>query len=392
MKKVKRISAALVGFVLLGSGLLKMLDPVGTGLLVKEYLSFFHLGFLQGASKGLGILLSLTEGVTGVALITGVRRKLTAWVTAVLLGFFTLVTLLLWIVNPPMHCGCFGEAIHLSHGESLVKNLILLALAALAFLPKTQDVEVPARKKAAFWIAAVSLVFALWYNARHLPLLDFTVYAPGTELYASLDNPYQAQDGLVTTYIYEKDGQTGSFTPEFLPDSSWTYVRTDTLERSGFHRPSATPILSFFDAEGLYQDERAVLGQVILFSVYHPEKVDWKRLEGQYETARRAGASTFVVVGGVAEDMDRLGVPPQLEIFYADPKELMTFNRANGGGTYLHNGEIVSKWAPCDAPKSGEMEALLNRNSVDASTSFVSRRRILSQGFCLYLVALLLLL
>ena len=213
MKKVKRISAALVGFVLLGSGLLKMLDPVGTGLLVKEYLSFFHLGFLQGASKGLGILLSLTEGVTGVALITGVRRKLTAWVTAVLLGFFTLVTLLLWIVNPPMHCGCFGEAIHLSHGESLVKNLILLALAALAFLPKTQDVEVPARKKAAFWIAAVSLVFALWYNARHLPLLDFTVYAPGTELYASLDNPYQAQDGLVTTYIYEKDGQTGSFTP-----------------------------------------------------------------------------------------------------------------------------------------------------------------------------------
>ena len=70
----------------------------------------------------------------------------------------------------------------------------------------------------------------------------------------------------------------------------------------------------------------------------------------------------------------------------------MTFNRANGGGTYLHNGEIVSKWAPCDAPKSGEMEALLSRNPVDASTSFVSRRRILSQGFCLYLVALLLLL
>ena len=392
MKTLKRLCAVLVGIVFLLGGLLKLMDPVGAGLQVKEYLSFFHLGFLHGGAKAIGILLSLTEGITGIALITGVRRRLTAWVTAVLVGFFTLVTLILWIANPAMHCGCFGEAIHLTHGETLIKNLILAVLTAFAFLPKVPEADVPVRKKAAFWMAAASLVITLWYNGRHLPLLDFTVYSPGVELYASLDNPYQAEDGLVTTYIYEKDGQTGSFTPEFMPDSTWTYVRTDTLERSGYHRPAVTPILSFSDADGRYQDELAVLGRVIVFSVYAPEKADWQRLLGQYETARRAGASTFVLVGSVPEEMDRLGVPPELTLYYADPKELMTFNRANGGGTYVNNGEIVTKWAPCDAPKSGEMEALIYRNPVDASTAFVSHRRILAQGFCLYLAALLLLL
>ena len=115
--KIRRFCAILIGLVFLASGLLKLLDPVGTGLIVSEYFKFFHLGFLQGTAKALGMALSLVEAATGAALISGVFRKTTAFITSLLVVFFTIITLILWIAKPEMDCGCFGEAIHLSHGQ-----------------------------------------------------------------------------------------------------------------------------------------------------------------------------------------------------------------------------------------------------------------------------------
>ena len=172
--RLRRFCAVVIGLVFLASGLLKLLDPVGTGLIVSEYFKFFHLGFLQGTAKALGMVLSLVEATTGAALISGVFRKTTAVVTSVLVVFFTIVTLILWIANPEMDCGCFGEAIHLTHGQTLLKNVVLLALAAAAFIP-FQNFGVPRKGKyVAFFLAVPSLVFALVHNARHLPMIDFT--------------------------------------------------------------------------------------------------------------------------------------------------------------------------------------------------------------------------
>ena len=49
MKRIplRRFAAGLIGIVFLASGLLKMADPVGTMLIVTEYLKFFHIGFLM---------------------------------------------------------------------------------------------------------------------------------------------------------------------------------------------------------------------------------------------------------------------------------------------------------------------------------------------------------
>ena len=87
----RRFCAILIGLVFLASGLLKLLDPVGTGLIVSEYFKFFHLGFLQGTAKALGMVLSLVEAITGAALISGVFRKTTAVITSILIIFFTAV-------------------------------------------------------------------------------------------------------------------------------------------------------------------------------------------------------------------------------------------------------------------------------------------------------------
>ena len=382
--RLRRFAAILIGLVFLASGLLKLLDPVGTSLIVTEYFKFFHVGFLQGIALPLGMGLSLLEAVVGTALVTGVFRKLTAAVASLMIVFFTAITVILWLANPEMDCGCFGEAIHLTHAQTLVKNLVLLALALIAFLP-FQNFGVPGKGKyVAFFIALPSLVFALWYNWRHLPMIDFTEFAPGAELFASLDNDYEEMDGKVPTFIYERNGQRGSFSLDNLPDSTWTFVAVDTLSRSGLYKTAAKPVLSFRDADGTYHDEDAVLGKVMAFSVYDPEKADWDRIRKQAAEAHTAGATPLI-----------LTVPgentPQ-DVYYADYKPLITMNRANGGAVYFDNGELIAKWSPKDVPEGEKLGKFLQRDPVDASTDFTVKRRIKAQGFCVYLLALLMLL
>ena len=382
--RLRRFCAILIGLVFLASGLLKLLDPVGTGLIVSEYFKFFHLGFLQGTAKALGMVLSLVEAATGAALISGVFRKTTAVITSLLVVFFTIVTLILWIAKPEMDCGCFGEAIHLSHGQTLLKNIVLLALAAIAFIP-FQNFGVPRKGKyVAFFLAIPSLIFALCHNARHLPMIDFTEFAPGTELFASLDNDYQEMDGKVPTFIYERNGQRGSFTLDALPDSTWTFVGVDTLSRSGMYKNASKPVLSFRDNDGEYQDELAVLGKVIVFSVYDPEDADWDRIRTQAAGARICGA-TPLIISVPGEDTPE-------DVYLADFKPLITLNRANGGATYFNDGELISKWSPRDVPEAEALRSLLDREPVSASTDFIVGRRIRAQGFTLYLLALLFLL
>ena len=383
---LRRLAAVVIGLVFLLSGLLKLMDPVGAGLIVREYFSFFHLGFLQGASKAVGMGLSLVEAVTGAALVTGVYRKLTATVTCFLVMFFTAVTVVLWIANPEMDCGCFGEAIHLTHAQTLVKNLILCALCLFAFLP-FQNFGVPRKGKiVAFWLAVPSLVFALVYSHLHLPLIDFTEFAPGAELMASLDNDYQAMDGKVPAFIYERDGQRGTFTLDNLPDSTWTFVAADTVSRSGMYRRGDKPVLSFRDAEGTYQDELAVLDRVMVFSVPDPSRASWDRIRSQADAARSCGATPLMLTLPLGD------IPEDLPVFFADYKPLITLNRANGGAVYINDGEVIAKWAPRDYPSGEKLAAVLDREPVSVSTDFIVGRRIRAQGFALYLLALLLLL
>ena len=161
MNGFKRICAVIIGTVLLVAGILKMMDPVGSGLVMDEYLNFFHLGFLRGASRFIACALALVESLLGAALIAGVWRKVIALASGGLLALFTILTIILYLAKPNMDCGCFGEIIHLSHAQTLLKNLILDALWCLAFIP-LEKLGLPQRiKYVSSSLAAVSLVLFL---------------------------------------------------------------------------------------------------------------------------------------------------------------------------------------------------------------------------------------
>ena len=82
----RRFFAAVIGLVFLLSGVLKLLDPTGTMLIVQEYLKFFHLTFLMGIAKPMAVALSLLEALVGAALLAGIWRRLIAAVTMIMMA------------------------------------------------------------------------------------------------------------------------------------------------------------------------------------------------------------------------------------------------------------------------------------------------------------------
>lgn len=391
MKRIplRRFAAGLVGIVLLASGLLKIMDPVGTMLIVTEYLKFFHIGFLIPAAKGLGIALSLLEAFTGIALITGVFRKVTAWVATGLLAFFTVVTLVLWIKNPAMDCGCFGEAVHLTHAQSFWKNVVLLLLALWAFLPYGDFGKTPVRKFVSAGIAAVSVIYAAIYCNTHLPLIDHTDFRVGAELMASLEDDIVADNHYREERTYVKDGQEGRFLPGYYPGEDWTLVKTDTVFVESPMAQEKYPILSFRDMADTYEDRMAAEGKVIVFSVYDPLKAPWERIATQYGSVLEAGGTPLVLAAGAPSQLSSWPVPAGLPVYFADYKSLISLNRDNGGATYLSEGEIICKWPSRKVPDN--LRPTFDDDPVNLSTWLLGRGRIKAQGFCLYLAALLIL-
>lgn len=346
MKALRRVSAILVGFVFFLAGIIKLMDPVGAGLIVEEYFKFFHVRFLSFSSGFFGVTAALAETLTGAALITGVWRRITGTVAGLMLGFFTILTLILWIFNPAMECGCFGEAIHLTHLQSLVKNLVLCALWALAFIPMSAQ-ETPRKTKyVAFGIAALSVAAFTVYFLISVPALDFTPYAPGEELHSSV-NPEQG----------------------------------------------GSPILTFSDREGVYCDSLAVTGRVAALSVYNPKrlgKAGWARAAELMDKASAAGYSPLVLVAASPSSFD--SSLSGLEPYFADRRQLLTFNRSNGGVTLLSDAQIIAKWPAKARP---DFEKFAIGNAADPTELMMEReasRKMKLQGFLLYVFAVMLLL
>ncbi|MBO5708453.1 MAG: hypothetical protein J6S01_03865, partial [Bacteroidales bacterium] len=158
VQRLKRFCGYIAGFVFFIGGLLKLVDPVGAGLVMDSYFDFLHLGFLSPSAKFFGVVFALVETVVGAGLITGVWRKVSGVIALVLQIFFTVLTALLVIFNPEMDCGCFGEAVEMTHMQTFLKNIILLALL-LAYALPLKNIGKPKKKKyVSFGVVTLSVV------------------------------------------------------------------------------------------------------------------------------------------------------------------------------------------------------------------------------------------
>lgn len=400
-QRMRRFCAFITGFSFFVSGVLKLIDPVGAGLVIDEYLSFMHMSFLGVLSKPTGTMLAFAETAIGAALVTGVWRKATAIAAAAFMCFFTLLTLVLVIFNPEMDCGCFGEAIHLTHMQTFLKNIVLCMLLAGAFLP-FRDLGGPKpRKYAAFGITTASMAAFTIYSLLHIPVVDFTDYRAGSFL-QSAESSYSDIDGdaYEAVFIYEKDGIRKSFGLEELPDSTWTFISTETESKEGY-RDTSVP-LSFFDAVGTYHDSEAAHGKVMAIAIHDPhmKAKKWVRIMKFADNAENAGfrvlmlaASSGELIGEELEDIaPDLARQIKERLFYSDYKTLITAVRSNGGAIYINDGMIAGKWSNRSLPDAEQLERLYGTEAEEIMAERTTRSSLSFQGFMLYVCAVMLLL
>lgn len=386
----RRFCAFVLGAVFLISGILKFMDPVGSEFIMKSYFNFLHIGFMDFSAKFFGVAFALTEAVLGAALMSGVWRKVVGIAVVALTTFFTLLTLVLLIFNPVMDCGCFGEAIHLTHLQTFVKNVILCALCCGAFIPM-RELDRPVKVKyVSFALTACSLVALLIYSMVALPLKDYTAFHPGAMLQAAADEQYK--DFSEPEFIYEKDGVTQAFSLDALPDSSWNFVDS-RIRQDDF---AAGTVLTLTDDAGEYCDSLATKGNVLVVSAYR--KLSAGRIEGiesLVADARAAGVTPIVLVPSddvLAAASEKHAALEDGLVYYSDYKTLATLNRSNGGATWISDGQIVRKWSYTLRPSSEKLSAALAEDPTALALETQSKGSLALQSFLLYIFAVLLLL
>ena len=433
--RLRRLCAFIIGVVFVIAGIFKLLDPVGAGLVMEGYLRFLHITFLLPLAKAGAVSLALLEAILGSAMICGVWRKPVAVITTAMIVFFTALTLLLAIFNPVSltDCGCFGEVIHLTNFQTFLKNLVLLALALTpqpdllildepvsgvdqnglesfylaltAFLPFRNFGKNRKRKYVSFGIVTASLIAFTVYSLTAIPLVDYTAFTPGSELLASEDDDDGNDDETgyyKSTIIYEKNGQEGAFDLDNLPDSTWTYVRTETIFINGTDVEDNEPALSFSDSLGNYHDKLATVGNVLAVSVYDAGRLSgerWTRIADALDGAKAAGFTPLLLVSSSKDQFDNLAaLTPEIHsrllssTYHADRKTLVSLNRSNGGATWFSDGELIRKYSNGRIPSGETLSGKTEDDPTEEMLHSSTRKRLHFQGFILYVFALLLIL
>lgn len=396
--RTRRLLAFIAGAVYVFSGISKLLDPVGAELVMNAYMDFFHVGFMSFAAKPLAVALALLEAVLGSALMTGVWRKVAAIAAFALQGFFTLVTIVLVVFNPEMDCGCFGNVAHLSHIQSFVKNVVLCLMLVGAFVP-LRELGVPkARKYVSFAIVTLSLLLFTVWSWMHIPLVDYTEFAPGALLRSAESAELFEDEKYQSVFVYEKDGKQEVFSLSDLPDSTWTFVEARTEVREGGDTESSV-VLSIYDRDGMYHDEEVSSGKVMVVSVYRMQDAGWERIADYVSELRKSGFRTLVLVSGLPQEIDQVmeGLTPEQvnvlhqDMYMSDFKTLVSLNRSNGGLTYFSEGYLISKWASRSVPDADELSQIYKDDETEILLGRTSTSRLYFQGFKLFLFALMLL-
>lgn len=111
------------------SGLLKLVDPVGTSKSILNY-RLVHKGFADIAAIGLPTV----EVVLGVLFLLGINIRITALLSILLLTFFIIIIISAWVRHLEINCGCFGNSLRFNssrdYGIDIVRDIFFIGMAS----------------------------------------------------------------------------------------------------------------------------------------------------------------------------------------------------------------------------------------------------------------------
>jgi hypothetical protein len=179
LKKELYLNLRLTGFlwryvlaaIFVSAGVLKLLSG-GQALLLTGY------QFLpEGIARSAGLILPWVEISLGLCLIAGIFKKAVLGSSLLLILVFISTNIYGLISGGSQSCNCLGSAVSLTHGQSLVLDILMLAMAIMTLTGKK---DAPKR------IAPLSVKQRLWpaIGAAVLTAIMLISFLPGSVLKA----------------------------------------------------------------------------------------------------------------------------------------------------------------------------------------------------------------
>lgn len=361
MKLLITITRTLVGILFIFSGLVKANDPLGLSYKMQEFFEVWNFHWLDHFTLAFSVIMIVFEIVAGVAVLLGWRMRLFGWLLLLLIIFFTFLTGYAYLSGKVRECGCFGDCIPLTAGQSFAKDLILLVLILFLFAIRNRIKPVlrPVGSAAVLILATILSIAFQWQVLVHLPAVDCLPYRVGNNIPEKMKPPPGAiPDSTVITMVYEKNGKKLEFSASQFPadfDDSYHFVsRYDKLIRKGNAEPA---IKDFNLITGAGTDTTQAVLEAKGYKLFlFMKEVDEAHATGKewaviLTMARSKRIPVFFITGDYDNLMVRVGqqgVPGDVTVLKCDATAIKTAARANPALYLLKKSTILGKWSYAD--------------------------------------------
>lgn len=371
------------------SGYVKAIDPLGTLYKLKDYAAAMSLNGLlpDWVLVGVAIALGALEFALGVFMLFAVRRHVVSRITLAFMTAMTVLTLWIFVADPVKDCGCFGDALKLTNGETLLKNIVLIACAALVAWRPTDMARFISRSNQ--WIVryytVAYIVITSVYCLYTLPIFDFRPYHVGMNIKQGMEIPEGAeQPEFESTFLLRKNGETREFTLDNYPDSTWEYVDTRTVQtKKGYEPPIHDFALTTCDT-GEDITEQVLTKKGYTFLLVSPrlavaDDSNFGDIDQIYEYAEENGADFYCVTASANDEIERWRDLTGAEYHFcnADETTLKTMIRSNPGLILLKDGTIIGKWSHNTLPQTDDLTAPLQQLTIGKAQNDSTTKRLL---------------
>jgi len=227
-KVIVNIARLVLAIVLILSGFVKAIDPLGTQYKIADYLEALHLGQYAPDMMTLGaaILLSAFEFGTGICLLFAIRRRLVSRLVLLMMLIMTTLTLWLALANPISDCGCFGDAVVLTNWQTFWKNVVLLVLAIIVRKWPLEMMRFVSRSNQ--WIvtnySALFIILVSGWSLYDLPYFDFRPYHIGTDLRKGWQQMMEGQESPYADFFIERNDNGNDITDSVFNSRGYTFL------------------------------------------------------------------------------------------------------------------------------------------------------------------------
>ena len=404
MKPVLWFLQYFVGCLLIFSGLVKAVDPLGTAYKMADYFTLLLpvLSFMKPFALPFALFMIVLEIVLGINLILGHGKGWTTGLSFLMMLFFTFLTGYNYYTGylpenvgffefgkwqafketsiRVSDCGCFGDFMKLLPIETFMKDVLLTGIT-LYMLLKTNDLKfiiptdaklgaIPVRGSMTTLFSIAVTVFCFMNFYFGLPMVDFRPFREGTNIPLAISE-CKLDEPLKKITFWYKNSETGQtklvradeITQEkfkFLWDDKdgkgnkvWV-IQSDKTKEELIKKGCDSKIKEMDNKQSVFASNGYALW-IVADGIDPFYSSVWKKIRVLTDEARKDGVEATALYHHIADKNQNGDQTDDLEAFrheislafdfiQSDEKLVKTIIRSSPGLILLHNGTVVKMW------------------------------------------------